>query len=69
MSYYVVKTSFESGEVNQNGDPVYKKAEFLVSGESVMEVETKMAEYLDGSVGGFETTQITKSKIEAVVGN
>jgi hypothetical protein len=69
MSYYVVKTSFESGEVNKNGDPVYKKAEFLVSGESVMEVETKMAEYLDGSVGGFETTQVTKSKIEAVVGN
>jgi hypothetical protein len=69
MSYYVVKTSFESGEVNKNGDPVYKKAEFLVSGESVMEVETKMAEYLDGSVGGFETTQITKSKIEAVIGN
>jgi hypothetical protein len=68
MSYYVVKTSFESGEVNKNGDPVYKKAEFLVSGESVMEVETKMAEYLDGTVGGFETTQITKSKIEAVVG-
>jgi hypothetical protein len=69
MSYYVVKTSFESGEVNKNGDPVYKKAEFLVSGESVMEVENKMAEYLDGTVGGFETTQITKSKIEAVVGN
>ena len=68
MSYYVVKTSFESGEVNKNGDPVYKKAEFLVPGESVMEVETKMAEYLDGTVGGFETTQITKSKIEAVVG-
>ena len=64
MSYYVVKTSFESGEVNKNGDPVYKKAEFLVSGESVMEVETKMAEYLDGSVGGFETTQITKSQGE-----
>jgi|TARA_R110000868_G_scaffold125039_1_gene330467 hypothetical protein len=69
MSYYVVKTSFESGEVNKNGDPVYKKAEFLVSGESVLDVETKMAEYLDGSVGGFETTQVTKSKIEAVVGN
>ena len=68
MSYYVVKTSFESGEVNKNGDPVYKKAEFLVSGESVLDVETKMAEYLDGSVGGFETTQVTKSKIEAVVG-
>jgi len=69
MSYYVVKTSFESGEVNKNGDPVYKKAEFLVSGQSVLDVETKMAEYLDGSVGGFETTQVTKSKIEAVVGN
>ena len=69
MIYYVVKTSFESGEVNKNGDPVYKKAEFLVSGESVLDVETKMAEYLDGSVGGFETTQVTKSKIEAVIGN
>jgi hypothetical protein len=69
MSYYLVKTSFESGEVNKNGDPVYKKAEFLVSGESVIEVETKMAEYLEGTVGGFETTNVSKTKIEAVIGN
>ena len=67
MSFYVVKTNFETGEVNKNGDPVYKKAEFLVSAESVVEAEARMAQYLDGTVGGFETTQITKSKIEAVV--
>lgn len=69
MSYYLVKVNFETGEVKQNGDSVFKKIEFLVSGESVIEVETKVAKYLDGTVGGFETTNISKTKIEAVVGN
>jgi len=67
MAYYVVKVNFETGEVNRKGDPVVTKSEFLVSGESVLEVETKIAEYLSGSVSSFETTQISKSKIEAVI--
>ena len=69
MSYYLVKVNFETGEVKQNGDPVLRKTEFLVPAESIIEVETKVAEYLDGTVGGFETTQISKTKIEAVIGN
>jgi hypothetical protein len=68
MSYYIAKINFETGEVKQNGDPVYKKVELLVSGESVIEVETKVAKWMEGTVGGFETTQISKSKIEAVIG-
>lgn len=68
MSYYTAKINFETGEVKQNGDPVYKKVELLVSGESVIEVETKVAKWMEGTVGGFETTQISKSKIEAVIG-
>lgn len=67
MSYYKVVVNFESGEVNKNGDPVHKKAEFLVAGESVLEVEKKVAEYMDGTTGGYETIQITKTKIEAVI--
>lgn len=69
MSYWVVKTKFESGEVKKNGDPVYKKAEFLVAGDSVIEVEKKVAEYMDGTVGGYESFQVTKTKIEAVIYN
>lgn len=68
MSYYIAKINFETGEVKQNGDPVYKKIELLISGESVIEVETKVAKWMEGTVGGFETTQISKSKIEAVIG-
>jgi hypothetical protein len=67
MSYWVVKTKFESGEVKKNGDPVYKKAEFLVAGDSVIEVEKKVAEYMDGTIGGYESFQVTKTKIEAVI--
>ena len=67
MSYYLVKVNFETGEVKQNGDPVLRKSEFLVSGESVIDVETKVASYLDGTVGGFETTNISKTKIESVI--
>jgi hypothetical protein len=67
MSFYTVRVKFESGEVNKAGDPVYKKGEFLVSGESVTEVEKKVAEYMDGTLGGYETIHISISKIEAVV--
>jgi hypothetical protein len=69
MSYWVVKTKFESGEVKKNGDSVYKKAEFLVAGDSVIEVEKKVAEYMDGTIGGYESFQVTKTKIEAVIYN
>ena len=67
MSYYLVKTSFETGEVTKKGETIQKTAEFLVSGESVLEVEKKIAGYLRGSIGGYETTRISKTKIEAVV--
>jgi hypothetical protein len=43
------------------------KSEFLVEAESVLEVEHKVAKHLEGTGGFFETTQITKSKIEAVI--
>lgn len=67
MSYYKVNVNFESGEVNKKGDPTMKKFELLVAGESVIEVEKKVAEYMDGTVGGYETIQISKTKIEAVI--
>jgi hypothetical protein len=67
MSYYKVNVKFESEEVNKDGNPVLKKAEFLVAGDSVIEVEKKVAEYMEGTRGGFETVQITKTKIEAVI--
>ena len=67
MAYYVAKLNFESGETKKNGDPVLIKSEFLVEAESVLEVEHKVAKHLEGIGGFFETIQITKSKIEAVV--
>jgi len=67
MSYYLVKVNFESGEVNKAGNPIYRKSEFLVSGDSVIECEKKVAGYMDGTVGGFETFQISKTKIESVI--
>jgi hypothetical protein len=67
MSYYLAKVNFESGEVNRKGDPVVRKSEFLVAAESVIEAETKVAEYMRGTLMSFETVQISKTKIEAVV--
>lgn len=67
MGYYVAKVSFESLETKRNGDPLIHRSEFLVEAESVLEVETKLAELLQGTTGFFETTQISKSKIESVV--
>jgi hypothetical protein len=67
MSYYLAKVKFESGEVSKSGEPLYKKTEFLVAAQSVIEAETKVAEYMDGTIGGYETFQISKTKIEAVI--
>jgi hypothetical protein len=67
MGYYIAKVSFESGEVKKNGDPVLKKVEFLVEAQSVLEVESKVSDHLKGTVGFFETVQVSKSKIESVI--
>lgn len=67
MAYYVARVQFESGETKKNGDPVLIKSDFLVEAESVLEVEHKVAQHLSGTGGFFETIQITKSRIEAVV--
>ena len=67
MSYYIAKVAFETGEAKKNGDPILHTAQFLVPAESVLEVETKLGGYLEGTAGSFETVQITKSKIEAVI--
>jgi hypothetical protein len=67
MSYYIAKVNFETGETNRKGDPVMHTGEFLIPAESVLEVEKKLGEYLSGTSGFFETIQIKKSKIEAVI--
>lgn len=67
MAYYIAKVNFESGETKKNGTPVITTSQFLVPAETVLEVETKLGQYLDGTLGSFETIQITKSKIEAVI--
>ena len=67
MAYYIAKVQFETGETNKKGDPIMHKGEFLVPAESVIEVEHKVAKHLEDAGGFFETVQITKSKIEAVI--
>jgi hypothetical protein len=67
MSYYLAKISFETEQVNRKGDPVTKKSEFLVAAESVIEAETKLAEYMRGSILSYETVQIRKTNVEAVI--
>lgn len=67
MAYYVAKVVFDTGDVSKTGKPIVNKAEFLVEAESVLEVETKIAGDLGAGGFSWETVQITKSKIEAVI--
>lgn len=67
MAYYIAKVTFETGETKKNGSPIITTSQFLVPAETVLDVEKKLGEYLEGTLGSFETIQITKSKIEAVV--
>ena len=67
MAYYIAKVQFETGETNKKGDPIMHKGELIIPAESVLEVEHKVAKHLEDVGGFFETVQITKSKIEAVI--
>jgi hypothetical protein len=67
MAYYIAKVQFETGDINKKGDPILHRGEFLVPAESVLEVEHKVAKHLEDVGGFFETVQISKSKIEAVL--
>jgi hypothetical protein len=67
MPYYIAKVTFESEETKRDGSPVVTTSQFLVPALTVLEVETKLASYLDGTLGSYETIQISKSKIEAVI--
>lgn len=67
MAYYIAKVNIETGEIKRNGDPVVHVAQFLVPAETIIEVEKKVAEYMEGSVSTYETVQISVSKIEAVL--
>lgn len=67
MAYYIAKVQFETGDTNKKGEPIMHKGEFLVPAESVLEVEHKVASHLEDVGGFFETIQISKSKIEAVI--
>ena len=67
MAYYNTKVNIDTGELNKKGEPVYTKAEFLVVAESVLEVETKVAEQFKETMMSYEVVHVAKSKIEAVL--
>jgi len=68
MAYYTAKVDFATGETNQRtGADIVTKGVFLVPAQDVIEAEKKLSEYLSDSVSSYETTQLTKTKIEAVL--
>jgi predicted small metal-binding protein len=67
MAYYLTKVSIDTGEINRKGEPVCNKVEFLATGESVMEIEKKVAEHFRDTMMSYEITGVVKSKIEAVI--
>jgi hypothetical protein len=67
MAYYNTKVNIDTGELNRKGEPAYTKAEFLVVAESVLEVETKVAEHFRETTISYEVVNVAKSKIEAVL--
>jgi hypothetical protein len=67
MAYYLAKVNIETGEINRKGEPVSNKEEILIAAESVVEAETRVAEFFSGTTISYETVQITKSKINSII--
>jgi hypothetical protein len=67
MAYYLAKVNIETGEIKRNGDPVVHVSQFLVPAETILEVERKVAEHMEGSISTYQTVQVSVSKIEAVL--
>jgi hypothetical protein len=67
MAYYLAKVNIETGEINRKGELVSNKEEILIAAESVVEAETRVAEFFSGTTISYETVQITKSKINSII--
>jgi len=63
--YYVAKVKFES--ISDNGKIQKIKEEYLVSAESVSEVETKLNDKFGEGISDFSVSGASESKIMGVV--
>jgi hypothetical protein len=63
--YYVAKVKFES--ISDNGKIQKIKEEYLVSAESVSEVETKLNDKFGEGISDFSVSGVSESKIMGIV--
>lgn len=64
--YYVAKVKFESID-DQSGKIKKIKEEYLVSAESVSEVETKLNDKFGEGISEFSVSGVSESKIMGII--
>ena len=65
--YYQAIVAFETGNVDNNGNPKVKKFKYVVESESVFEANKRLAHYLSEDTRDSEVISVVKAPYEDIL--
>jgi hypothetical protein len=65
--YYQAIVAFETGNVDNNGNPKVKKFKYVVESESVFEANKRLAHYLSEDTRDSEVISVIKAPYEDIL--
>ena len=65
--YYQAMVAFDTGSVDNNGNPKVKKFKFIVESESVFEANKRLAHYLSEDARDSEVISVVKAPYEDIL--
>ena len=65
--YYQAIVAFETGVIDNNGNPKVKKFKYIVEAESVYEATTRVSRYLSEDTRDSEVVSIAKAPFEDIL--
>lgn len=65
--YYIAVVAFETGVIDNNGNPKVKKFKYLIESESVFEANKRLAHYLSEDTRDSEIVSLVKAPYEDVL--
>ena len=65
--YYQAIVAFDTGNVDNNGNPKVKKFKYVVESESVFEANKRLAHYLSEDTRDSEVISVVKAPYEDIL--
>ena len=65
--YYLAIVAFETGVIDNQGNPKVKKFKYIVESESVYEATQRLSKYLTGDTRDSEIVSLVKATFEDIL--